>query len=233
MGKNLEIREILKAHRKIVSILKEHGEEKILEQYPLFFPVAIQGSLDEESLNKLIEEIRALSSQVCRCPLVGHGKEGDSDFSLKELIRPTQRKEGLKEIRDFTKDAKKLIIIDPYFYGGEERSSDYYVQEFSKCSRIRRKHVEAIHIIFSSMHGNTNAIKRGIKEEANLNKCILTEKDTAKIHDRIWIADRKRAIVVGTSLGGIGNRLSFILELPEYDLQAILEFLDDEKLLRP
>lgn len=60
----------------------------------------------------------------------------------------------------------------------------------------------------------------------------FSDQDTNLIHDRIWIKDRKEAIVVGTSLGSFGGtRLSFILSLPSYDLGALLEYLQENSLL--
>lgn len=110
--------------------------------------------------------------------------------------------------------------------------SKEYVQEFAKASRISSTQVRRIHIVFNSRMGNTRQIKQDIKNLASENGVRFTETDTDLIHDRIWIADRKRAIVVGTSLGGLGNRMAFILQLPRYDLNALLEYLDENGLIR-
>jgi hypothetical protein len=91
--------------------------------------------------------------------------------------------------------------------------------------------LKSLHVIFNSKRGNDTAIKEEFEKVAKLSKCLLKKSDTDKIHDRIWIKNVKEAIVVGTSFGGLGKRLSFILELPNDDLKALLEYLRDENLL--
>jgi len=66
---------------------------------------------------------------------------------------------------------------------------------------------------------------------ASDNNFTISDSDTDKIHDRIWIKNGKWAIAVGSSLNNIGSKLSFILELPEKDLKALLKFLKEEKLI--
>src|SRR5690606_26053505 len=141
------------------------------------------------------------------------------------------RESGLKEIRDFTKNARSLIVIDPYIFGGKNDVADRYIEEFKKSSRIDNQNLERLHLIYSSKHGNTKAIKTGIKKLAQKNNCVITSCDTEEIHDRIWIKNNNDAIVVGTSFGGIGNRVCFILELPKYDLEALMDLLNERNYL--
>jgi hypothetical protein len=42
---------------------------------------------------------------------------------------------------------------------------------------------------------------------------------TKTIHDRVWIVEGRKAFVVGTSFQGIGNKFSFILDIPNVDLE--------------
>lgn len=44
-------------------------------------------------------------------------------------------------------------------------------------------------------------------------------------HDRFWIADRARGVVVGASLDGLGSKLFFIDELKRSDASSIMEEL--------
>ena len=60
----------------------------------------------------------------------------------------------------------------------------------------------------------------------------MTEHGTDTVHDRVWIADRKRGLVVGTSFNGLGSRAAFLLPLPDPDLVAVLEYLDEHSLSR-
>ncbi|TOM09059.1 hypothetical protein CGH83_22850 [Vibrio parahaemolyticus] len=47
----------------------------------------------------------------------------------------------------------------------------------------------------------------------------LTYIETNEIHDRVFIRDQDEAVLVGTSLGGYGNKLAFVLDLPNEDLE--------------
>lgn len=186
---------------------------------------------DSYRYRRLENELREIKhllrrQQRLECPLI-HNQELNT---LGLITLPTQRDNGLKEIREFTNNTSDLIVIDPYIYGGEAIGSSSYIDEFIKSSRLQK--IKKLHIIYSSRHGNTGAIKKGIKEAAQNNKCQFSEIDNDSIHDRIWIADRTRAIVVGTSLGGLGNKVCFILPLPKNDLDDLLQYLDDNGLSR-
>ena len=49
--------------------------------------------------------------------------------------------------------------------------------------------------------------------------------DDSSIHDRVWIIDEHSAFVVGTSFGGIGKKLAFLLRLPPDDLENFKKYL--------
>lgn len=227
---------ILRQQRNLIGeLLKrlKNSEEKISsEDLREIFWYRFQPFYDEYLIEKLDEINNRLKEASCQCRY-----SEETDVIMKMLIAPRQgkadikenRNTGLKEIRDFTKDTKELIIIDPYIFGGETDKASTYIEEFKRCSRIDSQSINNIHIIYSSGHGNTAAIKNGIKKLASDNNCSLTSYNSDKIHDRVWIKDKSEAIVVGTSFGGIGNRLCFILNLPKYDLTHLLDYLTEEK----
>jgi len=181
-------------------------------------------------IDELLHEIHRLRNDInergrLRCPI----SENQSGNLLEFIVGANGKKEGIKEIRDFTSDAKKIIIIDPYIYGGDTEKTDIYLEHFKKASRIQN--LERLHIIYGEKYGNTKKIRDGIKDLARENRCNFTEINTELIHDRIWIKNGEQAIVVGTSFGGLGNRVCFILELPNYDLVALKDFLKEKELL--
>lgn len=45
-------------------------------------------------------------------------------------------------------------------------------------------------------------------------------------HDRFWIADRARGLVIGTSLNKIGSRIFFVDQLSGSDVKAVLAEAD-------
>lgn len=236
MTENEKLEVILRQQRNLINgLLKrlKNSEEKISkEDLREIFWYRFRPYFDEFLIEKLDEINYRLKNTNFQCRY-----SEETDGMMKMLIAPRHgkadikeiRNTGLKEIRDFTKDTKELIIIDPYIFGGTTDKASTYIEEFKRCSRIDNQSINKIHIIYSSRHGNTTAIKNGIKKLARDNNCILTSYDSDKIHDRIWIKDKTEAIVVGTSFGGIGNRLCFILDLPKYDLTNLLDYLSEEK----
>ncbi len=170
-----------------------------------------------------------LPSELLTALLPGLFRPFGSSSFLQVLVAPDDRMRGLRKIRDFTKDADKLMICDPYLFSGEKSDAKAIAEEFSRCARLNRK--PAVHVIHDAAH-TTKAVRQAVKKIASDAGATLTILETDMIHDRVWIADRQRAVVVGTSFNGIGKRAAFILPLPKEDLDAILDFLDENKLSR-
>ncbi len=149
------------------------------------------------------------------------------DGLLHMLVGPGERATGLRELRDFTRGAKRLVILDPYFFSGDRASASAYAEEVQKAARFGE--VRDVHIVYDDSC-TTKAVLTKVKAAASTAKVRLTVRSDSTIHDRVWIADRKRAVVVGTSLNGLGTRAAFILPLPEEDLAFIQEFLEGKGL---
>ena len=139
------------------------------------------------------------------------------------------RKHALKRLRDFSQGANSLIVIDPYIYSGHNAIElEEYTGEFSRAARISSPELQQLHIVFNSSHGGCSTrVQTAIRETAVDSGKSFTEKDTPLIHNRIWVADHSRAVLVGASFNGLGKRLSFITELHESDLHDLLCFLDN------
>jgi hypothetical protein len=88
-----------------------------------------------------------------------------------------------------------------------------------------------VHVIRDDRR-DTKAVMTRIVRKARKYGVQLTQSSSQEFHDRVWIADCKQAVVVGTSFNGIGKRAAFILPLPWPDLHAILEFLYERGLAR-
>ena len=158
------------------------------------------------------------------CPLRESGRYAEL------MVARGERAIGLKEIRDFTREVKSLVIVDPYFLSGEAKCATSIADEFEKSARLAGRWLEKVHIIHSS--DVTKAIKKAIEERAEKSNVRLTFAATDEIHDRVWIADQANGMVVGTSLNGIGNRVAFLLPLPKEDLNAFWDFLVERDLLK-
>jgi hypothetical protein len=61
--------------------------------------------------------------------------------------------------------------------------------------------------------------------------CKIVHQTSDVFHDRFWIADRQRGLLVGTSLNGLGRRYALIDYMRETDVRDVVEALVSECLL--
>lgn len=163
-----------------------------------------------------------------RCAL-----ERSDDGTLHFVTLPGQRTVGLKELRDFTANAEALIIVDPYVFSGPNDRAADIAEEFKRTARVDGKWLKRVHFIYdASTKCTTKTVKAAISRVLKDASITVSSRPSNVIHDRVWIADRRRALVVGTSFNGLGGRAAFLLPLPDPDLRALLEFLDENSLSR-
>ena len=161
--------------------------------------------LDESRLDHLpfpaFHECRIYVERQC-----GFAQEFEKHLQM--LTLPRQRAYGLREIRDFTSETESLIIVDPFIFSGPSDRAEAITNELKKSVRAagKRKHIKRIHFVYGTEPGNTTKdIRNRIMQMLKENSVQVTEAQSNVLHDRIWISDRKRAIVVGTSLNGVGG----------------------------
>ena len=102
------------------------------------------------------------------------------------LVGPKEKSKGLKSISAFTKDAERLVVVDPYVYRGDKGTTpENYVQELVKAANIGGgTSLRALHIIYSPKPPPTKAIVGGVKC-AGKARLRLTHHDTEEFHDRV------------------------------------------------
>jgi len=153
------------------------------------------------------------------------------DGTLHFLTLPGQRAGGLSELRDFTRNAVDLIIVDPYIFNGRAERGIDIAENFKKSARVCGRWLKRIHFVYDPSQ-TTRAVKSRILKTLKDESIVASSCESKLIHDRVWIADRKRALVVGTSFNGLGGRAAFLLPLPDSDLLEFLKFLDENSLSR-
>lgn len=112
--------------------------------------------------------------------------------------------------------AKRLIIIDPYFFS---KSSKVDVDQL--FSRLLGKVSSNLEDICFITNGRKNEAKNDILSV--IDRAITVHHVTTdEFHDRYWIdPDSNKGIVMGTSLNGLGNKISLIDRLREEDVVEI------------
>ncbi len=158
---------------------------------------------------------------------------GDSFLPSPCALRINEdRTTGLKTIREFTDGATRLTIIDPYIYHADRKDAQNYVTDLCSACRIPgNKQLRSVHIIHDAAR-TTKTVRTQIRKRFDTEGVGFSEAATSEIHDRVWIKDDQSAIVTGTSINGIGKRLSFLLDLPNEDLCQLKTFLSTKGLQR-
>ncbi|UJR55307.1 hypothetical protein [Dickeya zeae] len=117
--------------------------------------------------------------------------------------------------------AKKLVIIDPYFYS-KSKTTDISIVFKNLLSGISSDLEE---IAFIS-NGRSTDTKNDIHSAVSSLDPGISIKDfsTDEFHDRYWIdPDNNIGIVMGTSLNGLGKKIALIDKLRSEDVEEIVK----------
>lgn len=144
------------------------------------------------------------------------------DISPKELP-PTAEKRMADRMQKLAPETE-LIITDPYLFTGS-RKSDSEVYAASVGNMLAPALTAGLHITaVVSRDGNNSKVRAAVEAELHtrMNDLTISVIESSDFHDRFWIADRRRGLVVGTSLNKIGTRIFFVDELSEDDVRDVL-----------
>lgn len=122
--------------------------------------------------------------------------------------------------------AEKLVIVDPYFFSwsgpnkifGKESQYTNFILELIPDTVQR---LEVFHL-----PGPNSRITHKFNKMVKSRKIKARYIETNEIHDRVFIKNDQSAILIGTSLGGYGNKLAFVLPIPDEDLSVFSRELE-------
>ncbi|ELI5413254.1 TPA: hypothetical protein ACX3DO_004474 [Vibrio parahaemolyticus] len=146
---------------------------------------------------------------------------GQSFESVEKLINYVKKKCEKEKIPIAEKNINKIDKIAHELF-----IKDCYVSDFMKA--VSHKSIKELKIIFGSSYSDSQKVRREIEKScpARVSFIDLDKYENISIHDRIWIVDQKKAVLVGNSFGGLGmNAISFILPLPTEDLVNLTQAL--------
>lgn len=111
------------------------------------------------------------------------------------------------------KGAKNLFIIDPFFYSSEppvlalfEKMMKEVADTLESVTFFSKRRPPAERV---SMHSVLTRLRPSVK---------ITDVETTMFHDRFWIdPDRKKGLVMGTSLNGVTKKIALIDHLGHAD----------------
>lgn len=122
----------------------------------------------------------------------------------------------------------ELIITDPFLFTSSRKSApEMYAA--SVGNMFAPALTAGLHItaVVSSDRSHTK-VRAAVEAELHkrMNDLTISVIESSDFHDRFWIADRSRGLIVGTSLNKIGGKIFFVDELSEEDLRAVLDEVD-------
>lgn len=106
-----------------------------------------------------------------------------------------------------------LLIIDPYLFS---TYTEEYILLLSGI--LKNSDVNQVKVITSSENCKQNVLDE-IKQKSG---CNLEVFFSNKWHDRFWLINELSGFAMGTSLNGLGKRISLIQELEQDDFNEIL-----------
>jgi hypothetical protein len=179
--------------------------------------------IEQEFHNISIRLIESTSYKIIG-DLINNGiVEFENSNTSGDILPPSpDKKLARKPLREVINKAKKLLIADPFFFHVPmDLSDDVYIEKLLETLPLST--LLEITVIYTKPKRNTALplFQSKIPKEV---KFIPIENDS--IHDRVWVVDDKKAYIVGTSFNGIGKKLSFILSLPDEDLNDFNDYLE-------
>ncbi|BEV07792.1 hypothetical protein [Methylophilus sp. DW102] len=162
-------------------------------------------------------ERRLESIEPQRCALA----EGDRADRVMHLVTGIEGKnrEERKHITSWLSGTSHLTVVDPYFFsfsGSNKiyRTQTQYVESIIELLPRTLESIEVFHL-----PGPNRAIFSNIEKHCRKKNISLRNWATTEVHDRVLIKNKTEARALGTSFGGLGNKIAFVLDLPQEDLE--------------
>lgn len=121
-----------------------------------------------------------------------------------------------------------LIITDPYLFTSV-RKNDRADYATSVATMIEPALSPGLHIIaIVDLQRSHPTVQTAVEAELHARGTDLRISviDSPDFHDRFWIADRDRGLIIGASLNKIGGKIFFVDELSAADVSAVLQEVD-------
>ncbi|TBT46506.1 hypothetical protein D5E75_24995 [Vibrio parahaemolyticus] len=124
-----------------------------------------------------------------------------------------------KDLFSWLRGAESLVIVDPYFFSFSKENKVFRtLGNYSSWIENELLPRSTKQVTVYHLPGPNGKIVSSFKEHCMRNGIRLSTHATIEIHDRVIIKNGESAKAIGTSFGGLGNKLAFILDLPMYDL---------------
>lgn len=186
--------------------------------------------LDNKSLDDLgvkIEFCSKIANSIIEDKIEVYNKENNFSYLTESVLwKNMNQKEKIDEyVRWLDKIESKgneLIIIDPYLLKScENEYCDLLAEIIGKASANK------LIIITDKKNYQMESYDKVFKNYQG----SIDIRYTSEFHDRFWISNRKKGFYTGTSLNGVGKRISLINMITSDDVCEIVKELVDNNIL--
>lgn len=127
-----------------------------------------------------------------------------------------------RELKSIETENNELIIVDPYLFSSDDMEYCNLLANIIKKSKAK-----SVIVITDERHYKDSSLD-AVKNEISI---PIEVKFSADFHDRFWISNRKKGFCTGTSLNGVGKRISLINVIENDDVTDIVEELTVQSLI--
>ena len=121
--------------------------------------------------------------------------------------------------------SESLTIVDPYLFPTGIKNQAEYLTLFEQIVDSIIGKIKLVRFVTQPSYSD-ELYKKTVNLLENMNPHISVEHSKSEyFHDRFWIADDQRGILVGTSLSGLGNKYALVDNIRDSDTNSIVEEL--------
>lgn len=190
-------------------------------------PIELLGGKSLKDLGITIEFCKKISNNEINSKLNQYMTVNNLQLLTEEILwKNMNDEEKVKKFLEYLDDCDvvdgELIVIDPYIFSCME--DEYYNMLVSILRGSKAKSV----IIIT----NKRNIQKACYDEISSKISGVNVKYCDEFHDRFWIANRKAGFCCGTSLNGIGKKISKINTLSADEVTDIINELNRQSLIK-
>jgi len=214
-------RELLAKHLRGLLALAENPDSDLSELRYLFGPLHHDLYNQHRILDRLsrVEKLLERGSGV-RCEFA-EGSRSSGPAVMRYITGLVGReREERKHITAWLSGAQKMTIVDPYFFsfGGPNRIFRTQSQYIDSLTDLLPKSLTELDVFH--LPGPNRQIYSAFEKACHKRNTTLKHWETTEVHDRVVIRSETEAKALGTSFGGLSNKIAFVLDLPPEDLLA-------------
>lgn len=124
-------------------------------------------------------------------------------------------------------EGKTVVITDPYLYS-THNDQTYIANIIDILTGLKASKI----IYVTSGKIQDSVMENQVISALNAQGCEYEKKTAPKIHDRYWLCvENKKAVETGTSLNGIGKKISRIDNVSEGDVASLINILHTQMVI--